>query len=262
MVTTRKYRSPQAYFRGGAVPGDDADSESGKEAARADAPPSPPPHDDDAVMHAAEAQRRAEELQRAHVAQQHQAAQKPPDPERLISGLPGPAQAWLRAHPEFVGDPKQNAELQAVHSYLVGRKGVPQFSDEYFRALDNEFGFDAPPRSEPPPSPAIPSYVSGSPEPSQAAHIAPAMTAPPPPAPPRRSMPLSAPVARDVPSLGGQRVSGRQIILTPEERMIARNSFTDPTLTNEQKELLYAQNKARYQQMLSDGSYSDARHQR
>ena len=57
-------------------------------------------------------------------------------------------------------------------------------------------------------------------------------------------MPLSAPVARDAPGLGGQRVAdARQVTLSPEERQIARNSFTDPGMSNEQKELLYAQNK-------------------
>jgi hypothetical protein len=199
-------------------------------------------------MHAAAAQHHAEALQRAHIAQQHQ---QPLDPEKLISGLPESAQTWLRAHPEFVTDPAQNAQLQVAHNYLLARRGVQQFSPEYFDALNAEFGF-APPRSERPDAPS-------------SEMTEPAMSAPPPPpAPPpvKRSMPLSAPVQRDVPSLNGQRASERSITLTAEERMIARNSFTDPSLSDHEKEMLYAKNKAKYQAQLADGSYTDARHQR
>ena len=82
---------------------------------------------------------------------------------------------------------------------------------------------------------------------------------------------MSAPVSRDVPSPSGQRqASQRTVHLTAEERAIARNSFgsiKDSTgkmvdLTNEQKEMLYAKNKQKYQKMLANGEYQDARHQR
>jgi hypothetical protein len=50
---------------------------------------------------------------------------------------------------------------------------------------------------------------------------------------PRRSMPISAPVSREVPSASGSRPSA--ITLSEEERKVARNSFTDPSLTNEER---------------------------
>jgi hypothetical protein len=79
--------------------------------------------------------------------------------------------------------------------------------------------------------------------------------------PPRkRSLPVSAPVARDVPGLDGKRVEDfRTITLTPEQRIVARNSFGPikdangivRDLTNDEKELLYA--LARMRKLRADG---------
>lgn len=44
--------------------------------------------------------------------------------------------------------------------------------------------------------------------------------------------------------------------LSAEERDIARRSFSDPNMTNAQKEYLYLQNRNRYRAMKADGSYS------
>lgn len=45
----------------------------------------------------------------------------------------------------------------------------------------------------------------------------------------------------------------RKITLTAEERLIARNSFTDPRMSNEERELLYARNKSRMLSMRAQG---------
>lgn len=71
---------------------------------------------------------------------------------------------------------------------------------------------------------------------------------------PRRSIPMSAPVSREVPLASGDRAS-QDNTLTVEEREVARNSFTDQNLTNSQKEQLYWQNKRKLKQMRASGAY-------
>jgi hypothetical protein len=110
---------------------------------------------------------------------------------------------------------------------------------------------------------------------SQAAPILPPAAKPalpvtpilPPIMPPRKAtVPMSAPVTRDVPSASGRPAgSQNQITLTPEERAVARNSFGAikgadgkmVDLTIEQKEMMYAQNKARMLRMRANGTLND-----
>jgi hypothetical protein len=149
--------------------------------------------------------------------------------EEKISGLPANARDWLRSHPEFVTDPSQNRRINAVHGYLTQTRGIKEFSKEFFDAIDAEFGFNrAAPEAEPAPAPS------------------------------RRSMPVSAPVSRDVPTASGQRRTN-SVTLSAEEREVARNSFGSvngaPDLTPDQKERLYAQNKAKLARMRASGEY-------
>lgn len=154
------------------------------------------------------------------------------DFEQKLSALalPANAQAWLRAHPEFINDTPKNIELGAVHNYLDKTRKIAPFSPAYFDALDTEFGFKAPPvAAEKPPEPTH--------------------------QPQRRSIPVSAPVSRDVPGAGGERQSARTITLNPDEVQIARSSFSASDMTNAQKERLYAQNKAKLAAKRANGSY-------
>ncbi len=83
----------------------------------------------------------------------------------------------------------------------------------------------------------------------------------PPVMPPRKaSIPMTAPPSRDVPAMGGgKRARDTSMTLTPEERLIARNSIMDrpdmPKMSNDQKEYLYAVNKARLHRMRESGEY-------
>jgi hypothetical protein len=86
-------------------------------------------------------------------------------------------------------------------------------------------------------------------------------TSPPPQviAPARRPAPVAAPVVRSTPSYGGkpQSLSG-QITVSAEERQIARHSFglvNGLQLSDNEKERLYAANKAKYQRMVASGQY-------
>lgn len=145
--------------------------------------------------------------------------------EQRIADLPDAAKTWLRKHPEFVNDTSLNEKIGRAHNYLVGNKSLSAFSPAYFDALDDEFGFKVAP------------------------------TVPPQPQPQRRSMPVSAPVSREVPTISGQRASPSKITLSPEEVRIARSAFTAPDMTNAQKELLYARNKQKLQRMRANGEY-------
>ena len=68
---------------------------------------------------------------------------------------------------------------------------------------------------------------------------------------------MQAPVSRDAPSVSGYRQPSNH--LTAAEVTIAHNSFTDPNMSNREKELLYLKNKQRYNAMKADGSYSEQR---
>jgi hypothetical protein len=72
---------------------------------------------------------------------------------------------------------------------------------------------------------------------------------------PRRSIPISAPVHRDVPTLSGNRESHVDVRLTAEERDIARRSYSAPDMTDAQKEYLYWQNREKLRRMRREGTY-------
>src|SRR5882672_3092225 len=155
--------------------------------------------------------------------------QAAPDFETQIAGLPSEARTWLRAHPDYWSDPQKNLQIQSLHGYLVNHKRIPEFSREYFDEIDVQLGLKAAPaaqQQEPP--------IQQQPQ--------------------RRTMPVTAPVSRDVPNTSGQRSTNR-ITLTPEQREIARKSFTASDMTDEQKERLYAMNLQKLHRMRANGEY-------
>ena len=150
----------------------------------------------------------------------------PQDFEQRIAQMPEVAKGWLRKHPEFINDAAMNRKIGGAHTYLVDNKGFQPFSEAYFDALDTELGFKAAPAA-----------------------------APAAPQPQRRSMPMSAPVSRDVPTTSGQRQTSTTMTLTEEERRIARTSYTADDMTDAQKEYAYAKNKQKLQKMRANGEY-------
>jgi hypothetical protein len=64
---------------------------------------------------------------------------------------------------------------------------------------------------------------------------------------------MQAPVSRDAPSVSGRPAMDNH--LTAEERLIARNSCSDPNLSNAQRELLYLRNKQKLKAMRETGEY-------
>jgi hypothetical protein len=76
---------------------------------------------------------------------------------------------------------------------------------------------------------------------------------------PRRSIPISAPVSRDVPSVstGRSQSLGNTVTLSPAEREIARKSYSAPDMTDEMKERAYAMGKKRMLQMRANGTLNE-----
>jgi hypothetical protein len=249
VATRRKYRQPQGYKDGGAVPVVDIVVEPmpvpaeqpaplAHEHVEAAAAPLPPQSDDsDALVRAHAAHMRAEDLQR-------QAAQRRPTVEAHIDGIPGLSghkRAFLKQHPHLLEGP--NVDAVRFHYQSALSRGVPDDTESMNEAilagLYREREHEA----------------KNAPPPAEAPRIAPRTRS--------TSLPMSAPVSRDVPSYSSGKPVSNRMTLSPEERDIAHRSFVDrpdmPKLTNEQREYIYAQNKRKYLQAKADGSYSEQR---
>jgi hypothetical protein len=143
-------------------------------------------------------------LEKAESAQR--LATEPPQQPRF----PEAVEAWLTAHPEYLNDRVRNLELMLAHEKAV-RDGVTALdAPEYLPAIERHLGLNtAPPVSEPTPEAPAPAPTLA----PQAQYQGP---------------PISAPISRDAPSMGGGRVSDGGIRLTPEEVVFARSQNLTP----------------------------------
>jgi hypothetical protein len=282
-MARRRTQQVRGYRSGGAVTTDDRLPGFGMseepEEARADVPPpshaAPPqqhPPADDAVARALAGQRLAEQMQAeqmhrpaAEHAHPQQPARQPMTVEQWID-----AQPWSDRRKDFVREHRelllpQNAE--AVESYwkMARRLGITdeaEVDDYVWRGLSFEQA-----------SRRAAEERARNPH-REAAEDAPASSAPPqarrepipptlqPSAAPRRSMPMTAPVTREVPTMNGRRMSENNR-LSPEERDMAHKAIPDrpdlPKMTNHEKELMYLRNREKYRRMLADGTYDQQR---
>lgn len=58
------------------------------------------------------------------------------------ANIPEAAKTWLRAHPEYLSDPRKNSKLQSLH-WDVMDEGHPAFSPEYFDSIERKLGLKA-----------------------------------------------------------------------------------------------------------------------
>lgn len=285
MATRRRYPPPK-FRDGGAVPispettavSERAQFEREQEMApvRADEP-QPAPSPDDALRQAIEGQRRAEQMQR-------QAAQRPATLNDQIDAMPISEfkKATLRAHPELLdptvggiaGEAYQEAlaagiadDTPEVTSFILS--AVRAEMQERRLRLAQAARAAAAGMMQPAPIPesnielAVERLDREAQAHTDAYHakastplsVADQIAEAAPPAPQRRSMPMTAPVTREVPTMAGKRFSAEQMTLTPEERQIARNSFSDPNLSNIEKERMYLANKIKLAQERAAGRY-------
>jgi hypothetical protein len=238
VASIRKRKVPK-YSAGGAVP-------------RSDAPPPavPPPIVDDtpddeasaAILRAYRATLHAEELNRAaqRIVHQQQEARTVDEDIDSMPGLSEPKRAFLKAHPDLTSREKgpivQQRYVEAIRSGIVDDS--PEMYDFILTGVrredDGKFVANEPmPEIERRPLPPLPSPSI------------------------RKSMPISAPVSREIPTFSGRRHSATQQTLSAEEVRIAHNSFSDPRMSNVEKEKLYLTNKLKLQQMRENGEYSD-----
>lgn len=132
------------------------------------------------------------------------------------TNLPPLAKDWLRAHPEYLRDPRKNAKIQALH-WDVLDEGHQAFSSDYFASLEEHLGLRQ--REEP--------MNREEKEYSEIKNV-------------------SAPVSREARNSNGAPI--REIRLTAEEREIARSAgISDAD---------YAKQKAKLIKHKSNGHYS------
>lgn len=120
---------------------------------------------------------------------------------------------WLKSHRDAFTDPAKNAYLGAAHWDAI-RAGHAQDSDAYFQVVEERLG-----------------YRQAKPEPQ------------------RKSIPVSAPVSRDAPTLSGAPARPSQIVLTKEQREAARIAGID--------DFTYAKNLQKLQARKRDGFYQE-----
>ena len=120
--------------------------------------------------------------------------------ERFAAGLDAPSAAWIRAHPDYVRDPKKNAELMAAHQIAIAR-GHAGGEPAYFASIERTLDLARPdPVAEADPSA---SQATGG----------------------RRTAPASAPVSRGG---GGTGSTPRTVRLTSEQVEMAGNMGMTP----------------------------------
>jgi hypothetical protein len=263
MATRRRRTQRVRHFKdGGAVPLDDVLPGFGRQEAEAVAatadepapPPPPPAGQSDAVFRALEAQRRAEQMQAAAAMQQP--AQPPAQPQ-----MSERRQRFLAAHPEIL-DPTNREAVEGYWRQAL-RMGLAEDTPEIDNYVLQGLHFERASREtaeerargmhqdEPDDAPASPAPPQSRREAFQA-----------PSSEPRRSMPITAPVTREVPTMTGKRMTDNNT-LSAEERQMARDAIPDrpdlPKLSNHEKELMYLRNREKYREMVRNGTYTDQR---
>jgi hypothetical protein len=228
------------------------------------APEPDPMHDP--VLHALRQTERAEELQRQYAARvpQSLAEQIEADP-----ALTGPQRQFLRQNPHVLSDPRALMFYVSAARSRGIKDDTPEFFDTILRGFEREHerGVEharhlAEMKSQP--HRAVEKAHEQADEIEERALAMVPGAQPPPKASPdvpspsassRRSIPVSAPVHRDVPTFSGNREAYIDTRLTAEERDIARRSYSAPDMTDAQKEYAYWVQREKLRRMRRNGSY-------
>ena len=231
-----------------------------------------PAVEDNPLQRAIAAQQHAEALQHQH-AQRRQIGLPEPelDPQQRqqveasidrMEGLTDHKRRFLKSHPSLLTEPylssMRHAYMLAKHAGVADDTvamdhailaGVSR-DIEHHRALSALTSADARPTPE---NAALHHDVGQSAEElmrEAEGHLAEYQPAPEPPPQRRKSIPMSAPVSRDIPGASGQRIDAGNT-LRKDEREIARVSF--PHLPAAQAEFQYLLNKRKMMAMKADG---------
>jgi hypothetical protein len=169
---------------------------------------------------------------------QLQEPQEPQNPvEAFLAKVPEATRNWLRAHPEYMNDPRKNAALQHFHWIAKDETGE-EFTPRYIERIEHHLGMRRP----------QPSNGNGSAAPTPVQRQSAPVSAP---ARDRMAAPVSAPPTRDVPSMSTGRSQSGPIRLTAAQIEIARASG----ISDEQ----YAENLKKMERMKAAGELDDRR---
>jgi hypothetical protein len=217
---------------------------------------------------ALQAQQHAEHLQRQHATRQAIGLQEPAlDPQQrqqvdahvdAINGLSDHWKRFLKSHPSLLTPPYHQSMMHHYQLALSAR--VPDSSVQMDHAILQGVARDIEAHHELTAAHARPTVANhqAHQDATEAAaelqreaeqYLAAYQPAPTAPSPPRRSIPVQAPVSRDYPSVTGNRSQDRT--LSADERQIARSSM--PHLAPEQAEYQYLLNRQRMREMKADG---------
>jgi hypothetical protein len=238
-------------------------------------PPTSQPDAPNPLQRALEASRHADDLQHQHaMRRQVGLPERPIDPAEqhaidtyvdAIPNLTDHQRRFLKSHPSLMSEPyvslMRHAILMARHAGIAD--DTPQMDAailagiakdiQHHHALSQLTSAHARPTPENHAMHQDANQAAAALQAEAERHMA-AMAAenpPPPPPAPRRSIPMSAPVSRDVPMSSGERRPGGQIHLSRDEVMIAHVSF--PHLSKAQAEREYAKNRQRMHEWKRDG---------
>jgi hypothetical protein len=143
--------------------------------------------------------------------------EQPNPTEQIIanSGLPPRAQAWLRAHSDYVTDAAKNERMQKMHHVAEYQAGGQAFTDDYFNRMDVLLGFKPEVRQQPQQQ-----LVTQQRQPV------------------RQGVPVSAPPSRDSLSLSTGRPASAPTQLTAEEFALVRSLGITPEVYRDKKRLM------------------------
>jgi hypothetical protein len=283
MATRRRYKTPRGSKDGGRVSTDDIVAEAAPEPeARADVTPPPDstlppdPAEIDAVKRAAEAVRRADEFQK--------------NPQALIDAyvdsmpnLSAHKRSFLKQNPLLLNEEVRPHVGRAYHEALAEgvtddsaemntriMMGVRQALEERRQNQVQHANAAVSPITDPP-LVIVESHDDREVQrllaeteghqaidrANDALDILTDLPAPEPPAAPRgRSLPVSAPVSRDVPTPTGRKTSELgSITLSAEERDVAHRSYA--WLSKRDAEMEYARQKAKLAALRASGQYAE-----
>jgi hypothetical protein len=179
--------------------------------------------------------------QQAHVASEPppQEPQDPQDPmEAFLATVPEATRNWLRAHPEYMRDPRKNAALQHFHWIAKDETGE-EFTPRYIERIEHHLGMRRPQPSSNGNGSAAPTPVQRQSAPVSA------------PARDRMAAPVSAPPTRDVPSMTTGRSQSGPVRLTAAQVEIAQASGISPEE--------YARQLQKMERMRAAGELDDRR---
>jgi len=141
--------------------------------------------------------------------------------EQAIANMPPLVKDWMRAHPDYMTDPRKNAKIQALH-WDVLDEGHSFGTQSYVESMEQKLGMREPPKK-----------VEQREEDDESRQ--------------RNTVVTQAPPTRDVPSAGTGKPVSTKVTLTAEEREIARMSGIS--------EIEYAKQKLKLQELKRNGHY-------